>query len=137
LDFSTLKAGDTLPTLVVPPISRYTLAMFAGGSGDHNPMHIDSDFAKSCGMPDVFAQGMLSMAYLAQLLTNSIDQSQLRSYGVRFAAITPLKASVTCIGTVADIYEEDGEKRIRFSLSATIDNGTVTLAGDAVIALNN
>ena len=79
---------------------------------------------------------MLSMAYLAQLLTNSIEQSQLRSYGVRFAAITPLKASVTCVGKVADIYEEDGEKRIRFSLSATIDSGTVTLAGDAVIALN-
>src|ERR1700688_1394844 len=110
--------------------------MFAGGSGDHNPMHIDSDFAKSCGMDDVFAQGMLSMAYLAQLLTSSIEQSQLRSYGVRFAAITPLKASVTCVGTVADIYEEDGETRVRFSLAATIDSGTVTLTGDAVIALN-
>ena len=43
-------------------ITRTTLALYAGASGDHNPMHIDIDFAKKAGFPDVFAQGMLVMA---------------------------------------------------------------------------
>ena len=41
---------------------RATLALFAGASGDHNPIHIDLDVARSAGLDDVFAHGMLSMA---------------------------------------------------------------------------
>ena len=47
----------------------HELALFAGASGDHNPIHIDIDFARKAGMPDVFAHGMLSMAWLGRLLT--------------------------------------------------------------------
>lgn len=136
MDTTTLKAGSELAPVVTAPISRYTLAMFAGGSGDHNPMHVDSDFAKSFGMPDVFAHGMLSMAYLAQVLTRSFDQRSIRSYGVRFVSITPVHATVTCTGTVTDIFEAEGERRARIALTATIDGGVVTLQGDAVVALN-
>ena len=132
---TALKVGSELTPVVTQPISRYTLAMFAGGSGDHNPMHIDTDFAHSFGMPDVFAHGMLSMAYLAQVLTRSFDQRAIRSYGVRFVSITPVKATVTCTGKVTEIFEADGERRARLALTATIDGGVVTLQGDAVVAL--
>ncbi|MFO1236328.1 MAG: MaoC/PaaZ C-terminal domain-containing protein [Alphaproteobacteria bacterium] len=133
---TALKVGSELTPVVTQPISRYTLAMFAGGSGDHNPMHIDTDFAHSFGMPDVFAHGMLSMAYLAQVLTRSFDQRAIRSYGVRFVSITPVKATVTCTGKVTEIFEAEGERRARLALTATIDGGVVTLQGDAVVALN-
>ena len=131
-----LKIGDRIEPVVTQPISRYTLAMFCGGSGDHNPMHVDIDFAKSFGMPDVFAHGMLSMAYLAQVLTKSFPQSRIRSYGVRFASITPVLATVTCNGEITEIFKEAGETRARLALTATIDGGVVTLQGDAVVALN-
>src|SRR5262245_51764206 len=111
LDWASLSVGDTLPPHQTGRISRTVLALFAGGSGDHNPMHIDIDFAKKFGMEDVFAHGMLSMAYLAQLLTNWTPQSQIRSYGVRFASITPVNAKVTCTGRVVEKFEEAGEKR--------------------------
>lgn len=130
-----LKVGDKIEPVVTAPISRYTLAMFCGGSGDHNPMHVDIDFAKSFGMPDVFAHGMLSMAYLAQVLTKSFPQNRIRSYGVRFASITPVNATVTCTGEITEVFEEGGETRARLALTATIDSGTVTLQGDAVVAL--
>ncbi|MGD9549587.1 MAG: MaoC/PaaZ C-terminal domain-containing protein, partial [Burkholderiaceae bacterium] len=55
-----LQVGDEMPVLELPPITRTTLALFAGASGDHNPIHIDIDFARKAGMPDVFAHGMLS-----------------------------------------------------------------------------
>lgn len=39
-------------------ITRARLALFAGGSGDCNPVHIDIDVARTAGFDDVFAQGM-------------------------------------------------------------------------------
>ena len=89
-----------MPTLELPPITRTTLALFAGASGDHNPIHIDLDFARKAGMKDVFAHGMLSMAYLARALTQWVPQRRILSYGVRFAAITNLGDRVQCSGKV-------------------------------------
>ena len=127
--------GTELPPLQIPPISRTTLALFAGASGDHNPMHIDIDVAKSAGLDDVFAQGMLSMAYLGRLLTNWVDPRAIRSYRVRFAAITPLRGKPTATGTITAIDDVDGERRATLDLTVTLDDGTVTLTGDAVVAL--
>ena len=42
---SDYQAGDAIPQLQLPAISRTTLALYAGASGDHNPNHIDIDFA--------------------------------------------------------------------------------------------
>ena len=93
-DPKTVKVGDAMPALELPPITRTTLALFAGASGDHNPIHIDLDFARKAGMKDVFAHGMLSMAYLARALTQWVPQRRILSYGVRFAAITPATVAV-------------------------------------------
>jgi acyl dehydratase len=135
LDWDRIAIGDALLAHVSPRISRTVLALFAGGSGDHNPIHIDIDFAKKYGMPDVFAHGMLSMAYLAQLITNWARQDQIRSYAVRFAALTPVQARATCTGRITDKFEEAGERRVRIELQTALEDGTVTLIGDAVIAL--
>ena len=83
-----LAIGSALPPFVAPPLTRLTLALYAGASGDHNPIHVDLDFARRAGMPDVFAHGMLSMAYLGRLLTNWVPQQAIREFSVRFAAIT-------------------------------------------------
>ena len=55
INIDSLSVGDSIPDLVIEPITRSTLALYAGASGDHNPMHIDIDFAKQAGMDDVFA----------------------------------------------------------------------------------
>jgi len=49
----SLQVGDQLPPLLTEPVTRLTLALYAGASGDHNPMHIDIDFARRAGAPDV------------------------------------------------------------------------------------
>ena len=131
----TLKVGDILEPLIQKPISRSTLALFAGASGDHNPIHIDIDFAKSVGLDDVFAHGMLGMAYLGRFLTLFTDQKNLRSYSVRFSSITQVGAELKCSGKVTEIFEENDEKFMKLELSATDQNNDVKLMGDAVIAL--
>jgi acyl dehydratase len=130
-----IAVGTALRPLKINPISRTTLALFAGASGDHNPMHIDVDVAKSAGLDDVFGHGMLSMAYLGRLLTDWVDPQAIRSYRVRFAAITPLHAEPTATGTITAIDHVDGERRATLNLTVSLDDGTVTLTGDAVVAV--
>ncbi len=125
------NVGTELPALHLKPISRTTLALFAGASGDHNPMHIDIDVAKSAGLDDVFAHGMLSMAYLGRLLTDNFDPARIRSYRVRFASITPVHGQPTATGKVVSI--ENGLATVE--LTVTLEDGTVTLTGDAVVAI--
>ncbi|MFT5548334.1 MAG: acyl dehydratase [Candidatus Azotimanducaceae bacterium] len=132
---SDIKIGTEIPPLNLPPISRATLALFAGASGDHNPIHIDSDFANKAGMPDVFAHGMLSMAYLGRMLTGWKPQSQLRKFSNRFALMTQLQDVITCSGKVVEIFEEKGERRARLEIVAAKRDGTQTLVGEAIIAL--
>ena len=135
MTFDTAQVGAGFGPLTSAPITRHTLALYCGASGDHNPIHVDIDFAQRAGMPDVFAHGMLSMAYLARLLTDWVPQQQLRSYGVRFAAITHLGDAVTCSGKVVEKFEQDGEQCIRVELTTINQHGDIKLKGDAVIAL--
>jgi acyl dehydratase len=118
--------------LELPPISRTALALFAGASGDHNPIHIDLDVARGAGLDDVFAHGMLPMAYLGRLLTDWFPQERIRSWSVRFAAITPVGATPTCTGTV--VATEDGLATIE--LAVTLADGTTVLTGQAVVAVD-
>ena len=60
-----------------------------------------------------FSHGMLVMAYLGQALTDAVAPSRIRSFSTRFAAITQLGAKLTCEGTVAELFEDKGEKRAR------------------------
>ncbi|WP_312868292.1 MaoC/PaaZ C-terminal domain-containing protein [Amycolatopsis pithecellobii] len=127
-----VTVGTVLPPLTVEPISRTTLALFAGASGDHNPIHIDLDVAHAAGLDDVFAHGMLSMAYLARLLTCWVPQERIRSCQARFVAITPVHAVPTCTARVTAI--DDGV--VTLELAVTLADGTVTLTGDATVALD-
>ena len=132
---SKIAVGTEIPTLELAPISRYTLALYAGASGDHNPIHIDSDFAKKAGMPDVFAHGMLSMAYLGRMRTNWQPQAQLRKFGNRFAAITQLRDHISCSGKVVELLEQDGETLARCEIQAAKADGEQTLIGEALVAI--
>jgi len=135
LNFATVQVGDLLPALNLAPINRTTLALFAGASGDHNQIHIDIDYARKAGMADVFAHGMLSMAYLGRLLTQWVDQRQLRHFAVRFVGITHLGHQLTCTGKVVAKLEEHGEQRIKVEIQTANQYGDIKILGDAVIAL--
>ena len=132
---AVIEVGTELPVIEISPISRTTLALFAGASGDHNPIHLDQDVARSAGLDDVFAQGMLSMAYLGRLLTDWAPQESLRSFEVRFVAITPLHAAPRIVGRVIAIDTVDGERRATIDLTAALADGSPTLTGTAIIAI--
>ena len=134
--FADVKVGDALPPLVLPPISRHQLALYCGGSGDHNPIHVDIDFARKFGFKDVFAHGMLSMAFLGRLVTSYVPQAQIRKLGTRFTSITWVGDVITVSGKVVGKREEGGQKLVDLEVKCTNQNGQDTLQGDATVALN-
>jgi acyl dehydratase len=133
--FCETQIGDVWPPLLLPPIDRAQLALFAGASGDHNPMHIDSDFARRHGAPDVFAQGMLGMAWLGRAVTGWVPQSQLRELHVRFVGILQLGDAITCKGTVVEKSQRAAESRVHLDILASDSTGNIKIAGRALIAL--
>ncbi len=135
IDLTQAEVGAALPEVEFGPISRGTLALYAGASGDHNPAHIDTDFAKKAGLPDVFAQGMLSFGVLSQVVTRWAGVDRVREIGARFASITQVHDRITCKATVTERFEADGEQRVRLALTASAQDGRETLVGDAVVAV--
>lgn len=133
-DYALLEAdpvvGAELPELQIDPISRTTLALFAGASNDHNPIHIDLDNARSAGLDDVFAHGMLSMAYLSRYLLTLAPQERVRSFSTRFVSITPVQGSPRCRAVVSEVTDDD----VVLDLTVALEDGTPTLRGTARIA---
>ena len=134
--FDDVKVGDAIKPIVLPPISRHQLALYCGGSGDHNPIHVDIDFAKKFGFKDVFAHGMLSMAFLGRIVTSFAPQSHVRKLGTRFTSITWVGDVITVSGKVTGKREANGEKLVDLEVKCTNQNGQDTLQGDATVALN-
>jgi acyl dehydratase len=136
LQFHDVRVGFELAPLTLPAINRTTLALYAGASGDHNQVHIDLDFARKARLPDVFAHGMLSVAYLGRLLTAWVPQQQIRSLAVRFTGITQLGHIPECHGKVVELFEVDGEPRARLQVCCVNQYGDRKLLGEATVALN-
>ncbi len=128
------SVGDRVVHKTFAPITRHRLALYCGASGDHNPIHVDLDFAKKAGFPDVFSHGMLVMAYLGQALTDAVRPKDIRSFSTRFAAITQLGARLTCEGHVTELIEHNGEPCMRIALTAKDEAGEAKLLGEAIVA---
>jgi acyl dehydratase len=130
--WSEARVGDALPPLALPPLTRTTLALYAGGSGDHIPLHIDSDFARSAGYPDVIMHGMLGAAYIGRVLTLWVPQECLRALAVRFTAITYPGEALTASATVAAVAP-DG--RVDLEVALRNAEGETKISGRATIEL--
>ena len=133
--YESLNVGDEIPALKISPVTRHTLALYCGASGDHNPIHVDQDYAKSVGLDDVIAHGMLSAGYLARMLTDWVPQSAIRSINNRFTAMTHVGDNITCKGKVVEKFENDNEKLVRIEMQAHTPEAQ-TIIAEAVIALD-
>lgn len=130
-----MRVGDTVMTLQLPPVSRGMLALYAGASGDHIPLHIDTDVARKAGMPDVFAHGMLVAAWLGRMLTDAVGVARVRELALRFTGITHLYNRITCHAVLLELLEIDGEPRARLQVKAENQFGQAKVVGEAVVAL--
>src|ERR1700722_19140565 len=121
-----LEVGKIV-TMPIDAITRTQLALYAGASGDHNPIHIDIDFARAAGMPDVFAHGMLGMAFLGRLLTSMAGPECIRSFSVRFVSIINVNDQLPCSATVPRCELAEGNASVMLDLSTSNQAGDVKI----------
>jgi acyl dehydratase len=76
--------------------TREQIAAYAEASGDHNPIHLDDEFARSAGLPGVIAHGMLQMGIAATVAAEAAGGAdRLRRIVCRFAGMVVPGDSVT------------------------------------------
>jgi acyl dehydratase len=131
----TAAPGTELARDTYPAITRHTLAIYAGASGDDNPIHVDSDLAKAAGMPDVFAHGMLIMGYLGRTLKGVAGTRKILTFSTRFQAITWVGNQIVCTATLVSVEPRDTGRVATIALTAVDQHGETKLKGDATIAL--
>ncbi|HBW99544.1 MAG: acyl dehydratase [Gammaproteobacteria bacterium] len=128
LSASNLKAGDTYTECLVDDLSRTQIVMYAGASGDYNPVHTDEKFTKEvAGYPSVFAHGMLTMGMTGRMLTNYVGDGRLTKYGVRFTSQVWPGDTLNSTATVVDVT--DGI--VNLNVETTNQDGAVVLSGYA------
>jgi len=135
--YDEVEVGTELPTRTFP-VSRLNLVMYAGASGDFNPIHWNETFAKSVFLPDVIAHGMFTMAEAARVVTDWVgDPGAVQEYGVRFTrpVVVPdddKGASLEVSGRVTDKMEGH---RVAVELSARSGGESVLARARAVVRL--
>lgn len=128
-----INVGDVIAERVFW-IDRELLKKYADASGDQNPIHQDEAFAKSVGLPDVIAHGMLTMALVGKFVSDwAGGPAAVKELSARFVkpVIVPAnkKVDLTVSATVAEV--EDG--KVRFTINATSEGVKVLGMAKALV----
>ncbi|MEO5723580.1 MAG: MaoC/PaaZ C-terminal domain-containing protein [Ilumatobacteraceae bacterium] len=134
---SELKVGQQREEVVVDDLSRTQIVMYAGASGDYNPLHSDERFAKEvAGYPSVFAHGMLTMGMTARVLTDWVGDGRLLSYGVRFSKQVWPGDTLTTTVTVKAIHIDSEHPTAEFDVTTRNQAGDNVVVGYASARLD-
>ena len=118
------------------PINRELLKQYAAASGDQNPIHQDEDFAKSVGLPDVIAHGMLTMGLVGTYLTNNFGVENIQEFSVRFVKPVVVPKDIDVILRVTGKVSELSESGIKIEITASVEESKVLGKAFAVIKRN-
>jgi len=127
-------------------LTRSDLVKYAGASGDFNVIHWNERIAKSVGLPDVIAHGMLTMALAGRYVTEwAGDPGAVAEFGVRFSSPVVVPdddkgALVEIAGTVTgkldgnqvalEITARSGDAKVLTRAHAVVRLATVPAQGD-------
>lgn len=137
IGYADVEVGDELPPLKAR-LQRVNLVMYAGASGDFNPIHWNERIAKSVGLPDVIAHGMLTMATAGRVITEWVgDPGAIESYSVRFSkpVVVPDDDAGAIVHVSAVVAEKLDGGRVAIDLTAVSDDNEVLKQARAVVLL--
>ncbi len=136
VNVNDVKVGDSKALVVFDDLTRTQIVMYAGASGDYNPLHTDEIFTtKVAGYPSVFAHGMLSMGATGRVLTDWFGADGLKKYGVRFVNQVWPGDTLTATATIEAIREENGEHVADLTVTTVNQDGKPVVTGTATARL--
>jgi len=138
LYFEDVEEGDQAPVRS-RVLTRTDLVMYAGASGDYNPMHHDEVQAQAAGQPSVFGHGMFSMGFLGTAITDYVGVGNVRRFRARFAKQTwpdeELRTTIVVTGKRTEgrdhlvdldvrLLNADGEEKVVGEATAVVPSRT-------------
>jgi 3-hydroxybutyryl-CoA dehydratase len=135
---NTNTVGHTLPG-VVRTITQQQLNAYARASGDHNPLHLDADFAAQTQFGGIIAHGMLTLALVSEMLAAAYGRSWLVSGAlkVRFKGAAYVGDQVETWGKVIRVEEAAGKRRLVCEVGARNRQSSQELiSGTATVRLD-
>ena len=126
--------GTEREPFVDSPLTVTDFVRYQGASGDMNPIHHDTEFAKAAGYPGPFAVGMLQAGVLSTYATDWLGAPNLRRFKVQFREQAWPGDVLTYSGKVVATREEHGETLVDVELACTRQTGGVHLKGWATFA---
>jgi len=135
LYYEDVAVGDEITSLVKQP-TTCQLVMWAGASGDYNPIHYDKDFAQSQGLAGVIVHGQLVACFLGQLITDWIgEQGMVKRFSCSYRSMNFPGDVLTCKGKVTKKYVETGKHYVGCDIWAENPKGEKTVPGRATVIL--
>ncbi len=135
--YDSVDEGSELPELR-SRIRRADLVRYCGASGDFNVIHWNERAARSAGLPDVIAHGMLTMAITARIVTDWIgDPGAVAEYAVRFSrpVVVPDDEDGAELLVTARVAKKLAEHRVRVDIVVRSGADKVLSMARAVVTL--
>lgn len=122
--------GQQLPEME-KTITQEQITRYAGASGDHNLLHLDPEFASASQFGGVIAHGMLTLAFISEMLTVAFGRSWLQSgeLKVRFKGAAYPGDKLHTWGRV--VKDESGNGAIECSVGLSNSRGEEVITGVA------
>ena len=132
--FKGVEVGSEIPSLI-KNVTKRQLFMYSAATWDFHPGHYDRAFAQSQGFKDVYLDGPMNAAFMAQFITNWIGiNGTLSKLSLTYKAMVFPDDSLTCTGKVTKKYTKKGAKLIECEiLLQNQDIKTVALGRATVI----
>ena len=137
IKISEVSVGMELPALDLA-FTRADLVAYASASGDQNPIHQDEEFAKSVGLPDVIAHGMLTMGRAIQVVTNWVgDPTAVIDYSVRMTrpVVVPNTAEGSVVSFTGKVAQINDDGTVQIDLGAVFGETKVLGLAKATVRL--
>jgi acyl dehydratase len=115
----------------VGPVTRTDIVRYAGAGGDFNPVHHDDVYARSLGLPGVFAMGLLGAGYLSRVLAAEFGASTVQRFTVRFRTQIWPGETLDLAVDDSEPTEQDDVRRVR--LSARNESGELKITAEALV----
>jgi acyl dehydratase len=135
--YEETQAGTEIPPLQYQ-VTRGNLVRYAGASGDFNVIHWNERVAKSVGLPNVIAHGMLTMALAGRFVTEwAGDPGAVTEFGVRFSSpvVVPDDDKGATIEVAGTVTEKLADRAVRVELTARSEGAKVLTRAYAVVRL--
>ncbi len=132
-----VSTGDNLPS-VVKTITQTQLSRYAGASGDHNPLHLDAEFAATTQFGGIIAHGMLTLALISEMMTSAFGRAWLEngSLQVRFKGAAYLGDQLEAWGRVTKDEPLSAGRRLVCSVGVRHrKKGQEIITGTATVVL--